>query len=74
MGAGDFMEDRTARVIHDANFSPSEDFDRDRSFPDLRFFVLSGHKEVASPGTGLHLPNVLLCGPEKLTITDKSIL
>jgi hypothetical protein len=37
MGAGDFMEDRTAWVTHDANSSLSEDFDRNRSFPDLLF-------------------------------------
>jgi len=37
MGAGDFMEDRTTWVIHDANCYLSEDFDRDRSFPDLLF-------------------------------------
>ena len=31
------MEDGTAWVIHNANCSLSEDFDRDRSFPDLLF-------------------------------------
>ena len=47
------MEDQTVRVIHDVICSLSEDFDRNRSFPDLLFFVLFGHKEVASSGTGL---------------------
>ena len=37
MGAGDFMENRTTWVISDAICSLSEDFDRDRSFPDLLF-------------------------------------
>ena len=31
------MENLTAWVIHDVNSSLSEDFDRNRSFPDLLF-------------------------------------
>ena len=37
VGAGDFMEDRTAGVIHDVICSLSEDFDSNRSFPDPLF-------------------------------------